>query len=278
MRIVFLAAVAALSLPVAAQATITTYSGTQSTMKYSTTPTSASGFGNNTRITTQVVYDSATDTYTLKDTAAPTVMSSFGPANITSTTTNFTNYRKTSGATTETFRLLNKSPANTLIVLNYVTYGQWRRSTASGTTNSVNDTYVVFGTKTASSAMPTIGSATYNTILDGTFVNKDGAYAVSGSGTFNANFASGSITYSATASGAPEVGGPAIAFGAMTGTGSIATASSSFRGTGGFNGNGYALDVNGNFYGPAANEIGGTFRLRSTSAIGGNGTGAIVGN
>ena len=277
MRNFVMAAVAAVSLPVAAQATTTNYIGSQSTIKYSTTPTSASGFGGTARITTQVVYDSATDTYTLRDTGSPTTTSSFGPANIVSSTPNFTTYRKTSGSTTETFRLLNQSAANTLIVLNYVTYGQWRRSTASGTTNSVNDTYVVFGTKTPSASIPHSGNAAYNTILDGTFVNKNGAYAISGTGSFNADFATGSISYSSAASGTPEAGGAVINFGTMTGSGSIAYNSAGFSGTGGYNGNGYALDVNGNFYGPAYDEIGGTFHLRSTRATGGNGTGAIVG-
>ena len=35
------------------------------------------------------------------------------------------------------------------------------------------------------------------------------------------------------------------------------------------------MDVAGNFYGPAAQEIGGTFRIRGNN---GNGTGVIAGN
>ncbi len=61
----------------------------------------------------------------------------------------------------------------------------------------------------------------------------------------------------------------------MTGTGSIAYVSAGFNGTGTSNGSGYSLDLAGNFYGPAADEVGGTFRLRGNS---GNGTGAFVGN
>jgi hypothetical protein len=41
------------------------------------------------------------------------------------------------------------------------------------------------------------------------------------------------------------------------------------------------MDVKGNFYGPAAEEVGGIFLLRgSSSAVGGtgSGTGAFVGN
>ena len=276
MRMAFPAAAAALLLASSAQAA-TTYPGIQSTITYSKSSTAVSGFGNYTRATSSVVYDPATDTYTVRDTGSLTTKSSFGPANIDSGASNatFTVYKKTMPGLTETFRLLNQSPTNPLIVLTYVDYGQWRRATlVSGGTTNINDTYVVFGTKSPSSAV-TSGTASYSTILDGTFVNKTGNYAVSGTGTFNADFGAGTIAYSSTATGAPETIGSAINFGTLTGTGSIAVRSAGFSGTGAYNGSGYAMDVNGNFYGPAADEIGGIFRLRGN---GGNGTGAIVGN
>lgn len=256
-----------------AEAATTTYPATQSTIKYSRTSTGASLYGNFARATSKVVYDSATGTYTLRDTGSLTTTSSFGTSDIDSgaSGTNFTVYKK---GTTESLRLLTHNPANSLIVLSYVTYGQWRRTSTSGSTTSVNDTYVVFGTKSPSSAV-TSGTGTYSTVLDGTFVNKDGAYTVSGSGTFNANFGAGTIGYSSTASGTPEISGAPISFGTMTGAGSIASAGASFKGIGVTNGSGYAMDVAGNFYGPAADEVGGLFHLRGN---GGNGTGAIVGN
>lgn len=274
MRTLVTAALAA-AIAVPAHAAPVNLTAQQSTIKYSRTSAAASGFGNFTRATSVVVYDSATDTYTLRDTSSLAIKSSFAPANINAGASNatFTVYNKSSGTAVETFRKLNNSIANPLIVLSYVTYGQWRRSTTSGTTTSVNDTYVVWGTKTATT--PTVGTGTYSTVLDGTFANKLGVYAVTGTGNFTANFGAGTITYDATAAGAREGGGAGIAFGTMTGNGSIAYNGAGFTGTGGLNGSGYSLDVAGNFYGPAADEIGGTFRLRGNS---GNGTGAIVGN
>jgi hypothetical protein len=267
------ALVAAIAVP--AQAAPVNSTAMQSTIKYSRTPTTASGFGNFTRATSTVVYDSATGTYTLRDTSSLSLKSSFTTADIDAGASNatFTVYDKSSGSNVETFRKLNNSGANPLIVLSYVTYGQWRRSATSGSTTTVNDTYVVWGSKTATT--PTTGAGTYSTVLDGTFANKSGVYAVTGTGNFTANFGSGTISYDATASGAREGGGPGIAFGTMTGSGSIAYKGAGFTGTGGVNGSGYSLDVAGNFYGPNAEEIGGTFRLRGN---GGNGTGAIVGN
>jgi hypothetical protein len=277
MRFIYPATAGAALLLAASANAATTYTGWQSTIKYSKTATAASGFKNGARITTQVIYDAATDTYTLRDTGSTAIKSSFAPADIDAGASDatFTVYEKVNGSTTETFRLLNQSPTNPLIVLSYVDYGQWRRATTTGGTTSINDTYVVFGTKTARGDMPHSGNATYNTVLDGTFVNKTGNYAISGTGTFDADFLNGTISYSSTANATPETIGIAFAFGTMTGTGSIAFNSSSFRGNGTANGSGYSMDVNGGFYGPAAAEIGGVFTLKGN---GGNGTGAIVGN
>jgi hypothetical protein len=138
----------------------------------------------------------------------------------------------------------------------------------------VNDTYVVFGTKAPSSAV-TSGTGSYSTVVDGTFVNTTGSYAVSGTGTFSANFGAATIGYSTTASATPETSGTAFSFGIMTGSGSIAVRGAGFSGTGTTNGSGYAMDVAGNFYGPAAQEVGGLFHIRGN---GGNGTGVIVGH
>jgi hypothetical protein len=255
----------------AAHAAATNIPAMQSTIKYSKTATGASLFTNYARATSTVVYDPATSTYTIRDTGSLTTKSSFGPANILSSNSSFVTYKK---GTTETFRLLNNSPSNPLIVLTYAHYGQWRRTSTVGTTTNVNDTYLVFGTKAPSTAVMS-GTGSYSTIVDGTFINKTGSYAVSGNGTFNANFGAGTIAYSTTASAAPETSGTAFSFGTMTGTGWIAVRGAGFTGTGATNGSGYAMDVAGNFYGPVAQEIGGLFHIRGN---GGNGTGAIVGN
>ena len=77
-----------------AHAAATNISATQSTIKYSKTSTAASGFGNYARATSTVVYDPATDTYTVRDTGSLTTKSSFGPANISSSNATFVTYTK----------------------------------------------------------------------------------------------------------------------------------------------------------------------------------------
>lgn len=274
MRIIALAAVAAF-VPAAATAAPVVFDGSQSTIKYNVPTTSGLGWTGTQYINgTKVIYDAATDSYTVRDTGSPPATSTFtgGTAGA-----DYTTYTKTSGGVTETLKVLNK--ANTLLPLTYVQYGKWRR-TGMTTNFTSNDTYVVFGTKTAPSAMPVAGTGNYVTLLDGTYVNKNGVYAVSGTGTLTANFAAGTIAYSATASGARETGGSVINFGTMTGTGAIANGGPAFKGSGGFNGSGYAMNVMGNFYGPAADEVGGSFTIKgnSTTLAPGSGTGAFVGN
>jgi hypothetical protein len=261
MRIMFPAAAAALLIGVSAQAAVVNLPGQQSTIRYSTTSGVTSGFRNYARATSKVVYDSGTDTYTVRDTGSLAITSSFGPGDISSSTPMFTTYSKNSGA--ETFRLLNQSALS----LTYVDYGEWKRtSTASGTTTT-NDTYVVFGTKTPRASMPHSGGALYSTIYDGNFVDKDGEHALDGTGSMSADFLNGTLNYSAAINGAP---GGALAF---SGSGSINYNSSGFTTTD--SSSGYTLSQYGNFYGPGLEEVGGLFRLNSST---GNGQGAFVGN
>ena len=239
----------------------------QSTIKYSKTGTVYSGFGNYARATSTVVYDAAAGTYTIRDTGSLTTKSTFGPGDINAGASNatFTVYSKNGG--TETLRLLNQSASNPLIALTYVDYGEWKRSaTASGTT-SVNDTYLVFGQKTPGASVPRTGTGNYNTIYDGNFVNAAGEHALSGTGTITANFGTGGLGYTAALNGLPT---GALA---VSGTGTISFRSGNFSATG--SNSGYSMTLNGGFYGPAAQEVGGLFRLTGN---GGTGQGAFVGH
>ena len=266
------AAVIALALAGSAEAAAVNVPALQSTVKYSTTSTGASGYGNYARATSKVVYDSAAGTYVVRDTGSLTTTATFGPSNLVSSSGNFSTY----GTATNSFRRLNLSPSNTLIALTYVDYGQWRRtSTASGTT-SVNDTSLVWGSRTPNANIPRTGSASYTTIVDGTYVNKDGAYAINGSGSLTATFDTASIAYSETATGTKEVGSGSINFGTMTGSGYISYASGMFNGHGVADAEGYKMDVTGNFFGPAAEEVGGLFRITGNGF--GQGQGALVGH
>jgi hypothetical protein len=259
MRSMYPAAVAALLIGVSAHAAPTNVPAQQSTIKYSTTGGVTSGFGNYARATSTVVYDPVANTYTIRDTGSLTTKSTFGPTGTTSG--NFTIYTK---SPTETFRVLNQSAVS----LTYVDFGEWKRSsTASGTT-SVNDTYLVWGTKTARGDLPLSGSATYSTIYDGNFVDRNGEHALDGTGGVTANFGAGTLSYTANINGVP-VG--ALAF---AGNGTINSRQVGFTTIN--TTNGYTLSQYGNFYGPQAAEVGGLFHL--SGGRNGNGQGAFAGH
>jgi hypothetical protein len=265
----------------AAAAAPVSYKGSQSTVQYNLPYVSGGVNWTGTQYIygTKVIYDSATGTYTLRDTGSTSITSTFTAANITSSTTDYTTYSKSSGGMTETFKVLN--PGNTLIPLTYVRYGKWRRTGISGNYFKNNDTYVVFGTPTPSTQMPHSGSASYTTLYDGTWINSNGLYSVGGTGTIDADFLHNSLTFGATLSGTKESDSSVISFGSFSGTGSISTYGPTFSGsTATYNSNGYALKINGGFYGTgtdAASEVGGNFSLTGNRSHYGSGTGAFVG-
>jgi hypothetical protein len=258
-----------------------TFPAWQSTMKYQYPASGVnagkpSGFGNHAKATTSVRYDAATQSYIVRDTGSVTATSTFAPANIVGAESNatYTVYRKSSGGTTQTLRLLKPGAGNPLITLTYASYGHWRKTTPGGAWNgdtAQSDTYFVYGIKTTAAQMPHVGGAHYNTVLDGTFANKTALYTLSGTGSIDTDWATGGLTFSATPVGTPA-SGPVINFGAINGSGSINFNSASFGATGS-NGT-YNMNMSGYFFGPTAQEVGAVFRL---SGNGGNGTGAIVG-
>jgi hypothetical protein len=256
-----------------------TFPAWQSTVTY-TVPSSGTNagkptmFGNYSKVTASVRYDHATQSYVVRDTGSISATSTFAPANISSSTPSYTVYTKNSGATTETLRLLKPGAANPVIALTYASYGNWRRSTPTATGTNVNETWFVYGIRTTGANMPRTGGATYNGVIDGSYVNKTAAYTLSGAASFNANFQTGSIGYTATPTGTPSAGAP-IVFGTLSGTGSISYNSASFFINANSNNPTYKMSMSGYFFGPAANELGATFRLNAANGSG-NGNGVIV--
>ncbi len=248
----------------------------QSTVKY-TVPSSGAnagkptGFGNYAKVTASIRYDHATKSYIVRDTGSISATSTFSDEQITSSTTTFTTYSKSG----ETLKLFNPGASNPVMALRYTSYGEWRRTSPAWNGTGVNETWFVYGIKTTAANMPRTGGATYNAVLDGSYVSKTAAYALSGTAVFNANFAGGTIGYTANPTGTPSVGAP-IVFGTLSGNGSISFGGSSFSIGANSNNPNYKMSMSGYFFGPAAVEIGATFRLNATNGSG-NGNGAIVG-
>jgi hypothetical protein len=288
-RLAFLAAGFALFIPAAASAdtmdnlTVSqSFQAIQSTVKQQFAPSGPNAnkptyYSNQARATSTVRYDAATKSYIVRDTGNANATSSFGPANKVAAESNatFTVYRKSGGGSTETFKMLNAGAANPAIKLSYATFAEWRKDTPGGGIGGAtarSDTYLVYGFKTAKDSMPITGTASYATYLDGTYSDKNRSYDIDGTGSVSANFGTGGLSFSATATGtAPSA--PALVFGTISGTGSIKSTGSSFTAAG--SNTTYRIDMSGYFYGPGADEIGANFSL---TGPGGNGNGAMVGD
>lgn len=149
----------------------------------------------------------------------------------------------------------------------YQTFGVWGGAAGSNlSTSSVNS--VTLGSVTPVSGIPATGTATFSGISAGYFASNSGQlYAVAAPsalavdfGTRNFGFAT-SGTIATPATGGAVVSAPALD---MRGAGSYAAGTNQMAGTvttvGGMSG-----PMIAQFYGPNANEVGGTYAVRSGS-------------
>lgn len=130
----------------------------------------------------------------------------------------------------------------------YMTYGAWGGKTATGgLSNGFHG-----GSVTPSGSVPTTGSVTYTGTSVGYYADDGGnnIREITDRVTLAANFGSRSLFFSAADSG--MVGTLTYNLGSSTFSGPV-TYGSSWSGT-----------LSGNFYGPAAQEVAGTFFIRST--------------
>ena len=148
---------------------------------------------------------------------------------------------------------------------NYQTFGAWMTGVGTG---SGNAGAFSAGAVTPTGSMPTTGAANYNGTAGGIYVDSSGTtFIAAGSSALTANFANHSVAYSTSGTMAVDSNGNALANSSilnMQGSLTLATGSNAFAGavsTGTLNGT-----ARGQFYGPAANEAGGTFALTGAGA------------
>lgn len=179
-----------------------------------------------------------------------------------------------------TFTLLNTDSGGS--GLDYTTYGIWEYNTYDTNTGALlttRATAVAFGFPTAAKDMPNTGVATYNGRMDGSFSDTLAPnQAINGAISLVADFLTTDISVNFT--GVTIEG---QAFRDLSGTGSITNntfVNTNNKFIGGFTG-ALATDpiqpgqigpdmngsVQGNFYGPSANEIGGVFEMDGGGAV-----------
>ncbi len=240
------------------------FNATKVTGQVSGTPTGAS-----TALT--VAYDATAQSYTITGDGQS---QTFRPADLNSSVSNTTiaAYERSSGTTTDSLVLFKPGAANPEIALTYASYGAWQRTVDGGTTIDATQRFFVYGVPTAASAMPTSGTASYTTTLDGFLASDTGLYSLGGTSSFTANFGASTVAVSLSPVGIDVATDAVQSFGTLTGNGTITAASSSFAST--LSGGGYNGSINGQFFGPSAAEVGGSFSFGNAT---GTAAGVIVG-
>ena len=152
----------------------------------------------------------------------------------------------------------------------YQTYGAWG---AYG--NATTPAYAIsVGNPSPASAIPLTGAVTFTGGATGYYVDVNKfAYVTYSNMVAAVTFENRSVAFSTTNTaviggpGAPQISAPALN---MTGTLTYAAGSNAMTGTATTT-NGMSGNMNGKFYGPALNEVGGTY------AVTGSGIGSMVG-
>jgi hypothetical protein len=155
------------------------------------------------------------------------------------------------------------------VTLTYVQWHTWLRYSypdASTTTpSSIAVDVMVNGFETPPADMPRSGSATYDTVVDGSAISQGKIFTLHDSptgpstATFGANFAAGTVSTTIAFQGRePGSNGPATVFGNASGTGNITSNGSAFSGI--LSGVGLTTgSFTGGFFGPQAAEMGYAF-------------------
>ena len=142
---------------------------------------------------------------------------------------------------------------------NYLSWGTWSTELSASHKTVVDGSRWIAGKLTPTTSMPSSGTATYNGTVQGMSYESDALKTLNGTHTMNANFASGTITGTMNVNYASS--------GASYATTNLNAVSISGNGfAGGLNGTDNTGSIKGSFYGPAANEIGGTWALSKTGS------------
>lgn len=187
-------------------------------------------------------------------------------------------YEKVAGARTDQLALFNPGSGNPALALTYVSYGAWQTILDNGSTIDVAQQFFVYGVR-QSPSQPSTGSASYQTRPDGFWITPGGAYSLSGTSSFTADFSAMTVATSLNLTGTSILNNSTKSLGSFSGTGTIAALGGAFSGSltqqgTDADGNVYSGNFAGAFFGPQGQEVGYTFRLQGA---GGHAAGAVVG-
>ncbi len=232
-----------------------------------------------------VSYDASTGSYTI---SRADRSQAFRPADrdaaLSSSTADV--FVRTNGSTSDSLTLTKPSATPGALSYKYVGAGYWQRTVTSSSTISGSFDAFTYGVETPDAALPRTGAASYGVDLLGTAAYSHDVRAVSGSGTLQADFVNGLIRIDGTARELDAQTGmvinPYMAFYSQS---ALSSANNSFGGAFRYYMDGSPIrspfdgTISGRFYGPAAEEVGGTFSARNDegSSVVGTLTGARSG-
>lgn len=217
--------------------------------------TTQSGFGDQI----QLDYNAASDSYTVRiNQAGLSRNETFGPGDIdaANSDTEVTIYARGD----QTFALLK--PDNTQLPLSFVGYGAWQDARAQNNAVRFETAFFTYGILTAANDIPNNRTARYTAIVDGFWSPGDALLSIGGTADFEADFINNRINGTFTLVG-EEILTPTIRpFGTFDAVGTISATQNEFSGT--LQNRVSATNTgffDGAFFGPNAEELGGTFRL-----------------
>jgi hypothetical protein len=195
----------------------------------------------------------------------------FGPANIAAPTRpNFTSYQETLSGRPVELDLYNVGPGNSELALTYMDLGIWSQGAGTNAQPDKYQLFSTFGVVTPPNILKFMsGTAQYAGVVYGAAVDgQSNRYDVTGSSAYNVDFTLQSVTGSLTLQGAGVGSSASANFGSFTFSGPLS-----------FSGQNLTITQSGvnvgqlanQFYGPAADETGGSFNilLKGGSTAGG---------
>jgi hypothetical protein len=154
-----------------------------------------------------------------------------------------------------------------LFNLNYMTLGFWEYEASGSATSGVGGAYAA-GIETRANDLPTTGTANYTGGMIGRLADGNGSWAVSASAAASADFAGRTVSLTTSNSfKAPAGGGAAVGDSSLNLSGSLSYSAGInqlsgqlMTGPGGMTG-----PVSAKFFGPGAQELGGTYFITNGS-------------
>ncbi|NJC04372.1 lipopolysaccharide export system protein LptA [Sphingomonas kaistensis] len=218
-----------------------------------------------------LVYDAASGSYTLTANGRTLV---FGPSDIDQarSTSTLTVYVKgTSNANSDTLTM-TKAGTSGRFTYRYVGGAFWERSLVSGNTLTASAQSSVYGAVTPNAGVPRTGAASYAIDLIGYVTSQANPFGITGSGRLDVDFARGLVVANGTIPMSPATGFS----GSFRSAATLSSTSNSFTGSFNIDAFGsYSGTIEGLFFGPAADEVGGAWTAQESAT--GAASGVILG-